>query len=228
MSESFANLFPNFGEILGALALLVVLSMLLERALVLLFDWRHFKARLDGLGLKSPIAFLASLVVCARYKFDVMAVLFPDGSGYSALGILITAAIAAGGSAGAITLFQGVLRFSKEAQDAMRQVREAEARARKLEAEARETEAQATLAEVESRKKVLEAENGAALAEASARQARAEAERRIATSETEARIGEIEAEARATIAETEARRRLTEAETQLKVARLAAGQGPQG
>ena len=112
-----SDLSPDFFRILTALTKLVVLAMLLERALVLLFDYRWFREKIGSLGFKSPIAFIVSWAV----------------------------AIVAGGSAGAITLFQGVLKFSKTAQDEMKEVQKAqkdaelaEAKARKAEAEARE------------------------------------------------------------------------------------------
>jgi len=139
-----SDLSPDFFRILTALTKLVVLAMLLERALVLLFDYRWFREKIGSLGFKSPIAFVVSWAVCGFYKFDVLGALF-EGNKTSSMGIFVTAAIVAGGSAGAITLFQGVLKFSKTAQDEMKEVQKAqkdaelaEAKARKAEAEARE------------------------------------------------------------------------------------------
>jgi F0F1-type ATP synthase epsilon subunit len=61
------------------------------------------------------------------------------------MGVFVTAAIVAGGSAGAITLFQGVLKFSKEAQDIMTEANKAEAEAQKKKAEAEKAEAEARI-----------------------------------------------------------------------------------
>jgi len=142
-----SDLSPDFFRILAALTKLIVLAMLLERALVLLFDYRWFREKLSNFGFKSPIAFVVSWSVCGLYQFDVLGSLF-EGNKVSPMGIFITAAIVAGGSAGAITLFQGVLKFSKEAQDKMKDVERArkdaelaDAKARKAEAEAREKKA---------------------------------------------------------------------------------------
>jgi len=98
-----SDLSPDFFRILTALTKLVVLAMLLERALVLLFDYRWFREKIGSLGFKSPIAFIVSWAVCGFYKFDVLGALF-EGNKTSSMGIFVTAAIVAGGSAGAITL----------------------------------------------------------------------------------------------------------------------------
>ena len=116
-----SDLSPDFFRILAALTKLVVLAMLLERALVLLFDYRWFREKIDGFGLKSPIAFLVSWGVCSFYKFDVLGALF-EANNASSMGFFVTGAIVAGGSAGAITLFQGVMKFSKSAQEVMKEV----------------------------------------------------------------------------------------------------------
>ncbi len=138
-----SELSPEFFRIMASLAKLVVLAMLLERALILIFDYRWYE-KLDGIGLKVPIAFLTAWFICNYYEFDVLSALFePDGT--SAMGVFLTAAIAAGGSAGAITLFQGVFQFSKQAQDSLREAQKAEAKARQKKAEAEEAEAEARI-----------------------------------------------------------------------------------
>jgi len=114
--------------------------MLLERALSLIFDYRWYK-RLSGFGLKTPISLFTSWVVCNYYKFDVLSALFEPNKP-TGMGIFLTAAIAAGGSAGAITLFQGVFKFSKEAQGSLKEAQKAEAEARKMKAEAEKAEAE--------------------------------------------------------------------------------------
>lgn len=105
--------YDQFMDVSGALSMLVVLAMLLERALALIFEYHWFqKLSEKWQGLKSPIAFLASWCTCHFVQFDVLARLFPTANGpveAKPIGMLITAAIVAGGSAGAMTLFQGVL-----------------------------------------------------------------------------------------------------------------------
>lgn len=146
-----SELSPEFFKVLASLAKLVVLAMLLERALVLLFDYRWYKEKLDGYGFKVPISFLTSWAICGYYGFDVLSALFePDKP--TAMGMFLTAAIVAGGSAGAITLFQGVFKFSKEAQDNLKAAQKAEAEARKQEAEAKKSEAEARKKEAEAQK----------------------------------------------------------------------------
>ncbi len=139
-----SELSPEFFKILASLAKLVVLAMLLERALVLIFDYRWYKAKLGGFGLKVPISLLTSWFICYFYKFDVLSALFEPNKA-TGMGVFLTAAIVAGGSAGAITLFQGLFKFSKEAQDSLKEAQKAEAEARKKEAEAQKAEAEARI-----------------------------------------------------------------------------------
>ena len=145
-----SDLSPDFVRILASLGKLVVLAMLLERALVILFDYRWYKKKLDKLGFKVPISFVTSWLICFYYKFDVLSALFEPNTPTS-MGMFLTAAIVAGGSAGAITLFQGVFKFSKEAQDVMKEAQVAEAETRKKKAAAEMATAEADAAEAHAR-----------------------------------------------------------------------------
>ena len=133
--------YTQFLKVLGALGRLVVLSMVLERGLAVIFehDWfrllcsKRVADPLDPLrtvwrsrvpGLQGTVALVAALAVCHFYGFDVLAAIFgkdPDGTG-----ITLTGLVAAGGSAGAITLFQGFLGMSREAREAAMAARRSE------------------------------------------------------------------------------------------------------
>ena len=63
--------------------------------------------------LRAPVAFGVSLLICMQYKFDLLSKIFESQN--SLLGYVITAATIAGGSKGAILLFQGILGFGHEA-----------------------------------------------------------------------------------------------------------------
>lgn len=100
----------------GGLGLIVVLSMILERALAVVFEWGVWDVWLAKKRLRAPLAFVASYVICATLKFDILIVIGKkDPATFSILGIgtFLTAATIAGGSKGAITLFQNVLGFAK-------------------------------------------------------------------------------------------------------------------
>ena len=115
----------------------------------MIFDYRWYKQKLAGIGLKVPISFITAWIICYHYKFDVLCKLFePEKS--SNMGVFLTAAIAAGGSAGAIKLFQGVLKFNKEAQDGLKEANLAETEARKMKAEAEKAEAEERKKKAES------------------------------------------------------------------------------
>ena len=111
----------NYADLLGALALVVILSLVLERALSVFFEWGLWKDWLERKKLLAPLSYAAAYAVCAANHFDLFAIIFRKPEGWvSALdfGTFATAAVVAGGSKGAILLFQGVLGFGRDAVQA--------------------------------------------------------------------------------------------------------------
>ena len=100
------------GEALGAV---VLLSIIVERALSPLFEWKVIFDKITGKSLKEPIAFLVSVGVVYFYKFDALAVIFSQEKN-SFVGYLITAAVVAGGSKGSIALFRDYLGWKSSTQ----------------------------------------------------------------------------------------------------------------
>src|SRR5262245_16250104 len=140
----------------GALLKLVVLAMMLERGLAVIFEHEWFtrvfmreitasdgtKTRESKIpGLKGIIALAAAVALCWTYNFDVLATIF--GATPGPIGVWATSFVAAGGSAGAIKLFQGFLGLNKDARDGMIEARKAEADAAKLIAQANAERAKA-------------------------------------------------------------------------------------
>lgn len=89
-------------EVLGAI---VLLALFVERALSLVFEWRPLVRVLDGRGFKEPIALAAAYSVVAGLDFDALAIMFKNEHN-SFWGYLLTAAVVAGGSKGAVKLFR--------------------------------------------------------------------------------------------------------------------------
>jgi hypothetical protein len=149
-------------DVTGALALLVILAMLLERALALIFEYHWFQELSKKYeGLKTPIAFAVSWFTCSFVQFDVLSRLFLPSTVTpepKAIGILITSAIVAGGSAGAIMLFQGVLNFSREARTSLIEAKKVNAEADLAEAKARKDKAESETAQSIAKKEKAEAE----------------------------------------------------------------------
>ena len=54
-----------------AFALWILVAIAIEEAGNGLFNWKLFKDNLGGKGLKTPIIFVASALVCAYFKTDV-------------------------------------------------------------------------------------------------------------------------------------------------------------
>ena len=115
-----------FSVLMFNLFTLVILSMLLERALFYIFDYSLWRERIKGKKIKAPISLLVAWLACYGKDFDVLEPVLDPGGGPSTLGILITALIAAGGSAASINLFQHVLKFGREARDQLKELNEVE------------------------------------------------------------------------------------------------------
>jgi|CXWL01.1.fsa_nt_gi hypothetical protein len=142
--------------ILAVLSKLVILSIILERGLAFVFEQEWFvkfttsevqdpedptkKIKLSRLsGLKGLIALLVAGGICYKYDFDIMKIIFNADLSY--VGIIITSVVAAGGSAGAITIFQGFLNINKESRDSLIAAKKAESDSLKQIAEAQAAEA---------------------------------------------------------------------------------------
>lgn len=135
------------GEVLIAL---VLLSLLIERALALLFESRPFiEATEDGAvvvkmknltpddpsyaktikqtkknGLKELISFIVAFAICWWLKFDVLTIIFVSSEETTIIGYLISGAIIAGGSKGAIKLFKDWMGFASSAETERKAIKE--------------------------------------------------------------------------------------------------------
>src|SRR3990172_5090098 len=81
------------------LTALVVLSMMLERALAVLFETRIFVDKAQGRSVKEIIAFVVAGMVCWYWDFDAMSMIFVKDT-VTVSGAVITGAIVAGGTKG--------------------------------------------------------------------------------------------------------------------------------
>ena len=103
------NLFHLDWERLSeVLIAIIVLSILLERALAIIFEHRLFVKRLDQKGLKEFIAFLVAFFVCWQWDFDAVSMILLTEK-VSFPGELISAGIIAGGSKGSVKLFRDMM-----------------------------------------------------------------------------------------------------------------------
>lgn len=103
----------NWDQLGEALALLVVLSFVVERALSPLFEAKWFIGKpIDR--FKEAIAVGLALLVGWYLDFDLLAILaHREVTGW--LGLIVTAAVVAGGSKASIKLFRDVLGFQSSA-----------------------------------------------------------------------------------------------------------------
>lgn len=173
--------YESFVMVLGALGQLVVAAMLVERALSFVFEHKWFTLLFVEQvpdpadptktitqnkipGLKGIIALIVSVGISFGYNFDILHVLFAT-SGTDPIGILITGFVIAGGSAGAITIFQGYLNLSKGSRDAIIDAKKSKAESDKqiaqlavLEAKAKAERAEAERQEALLRKQIAESQ----------------------------------------------------------------------
>jgi len=107
-----------------ALLTVVVLAFLLERALAIVFEHRLFVQRCQGKGYKEFVAFALAGLVCWHWDFDAISlILAPQTT--TRLGILVTAAVIAGGSKGAVRLFRDLLGIKSVAYQEAEEARAA-------------------------------------------------------------------------------------------------------
>src|SRR2546429_1605787 len=103
MELTFARV--DFDVLTEALIMIVVLAFFIERALSLIFEQKYLVDPLSDRGLKEPIALLVSYAVVRYWHFDALAIIF-QAETTSVAGLLITAAVIAGGSKASLKLFQ--------------------------------------------------------------------------------------------------------------------------
>ncbi len=142
-------------DVFVALSVTVLVAGIVERALAFLFEHEwflrlftkpstadHSKRHSRLPGTKGLFALALSLGIASKYRFDVLHVLFETPSA-DAIGILITGFLIAGGSVGAITVFQSYFKFSKSTRDALVDAANAEAALRASQAKKKQAEVEA-------------------------------------------------------------------------------------
>lgn len=149
----------QFIAVLGAIGTVVVLAAIVERVLAFVFEYEWF-GRLflkpDGRGdsgvsripgLKALIALAFSMGIVHQYDFDLLSTLLGEpGSGSTLVGTIVTAFVVAGGSSGAVSVFQAHLKFGKATRDAAVAAANAEASLKEAEAKRNKAEAAAAIA----------------------------------------------------------------------------------
>ena len=115
--------------VVEVLAMIILLALFIERALSVVFEWRPLLEKLDNKGVKEPIALVVSFAVVVSYKFDALAILFTNESN-TYFGYIVTAAVIAGGSKGAIKLFRDWMGWKSQAQKDKEDVDKAKSAAR--------------------------------------------------------------------------------------------------
>ena len=87
---------PVLGNVASVFALLIALSVIIERGLATVFGWKFYQNLLGGKGLKVPIALGVSFLIANQVPVDLVAMLF-DGD-TTVLGQVLTAGLLSGGS----------------------------------------------------------------------------------------------------------------------------------
>ena len=91
---------------------MLLASLLLERCLATLFEWKPIQYCLNNWGwtkriqLKVIIAVLVAFFICQDFQYNAFNVLFSEKEGSSLFSQILTALAIAGGSKGFILLFQ--------------------------------------------------------------------------------------------------------------------------
>ena len=108
------NLFYlDWARLTEVLVSIIVLAFFVERALNWLFELELYKKSLHKFKIKPYIALAVSYFICYAWKFDALSIVFVQES-TGVPGYLITAGIIAGGSKGAIVLFENLKIIKKQ------------------------------------------------------------------------------------------------------------------
>ena len=146
------NLFYlDFGKLLEVIVAIAFLSILVERALAILFESRIFvelvesgktiiairKERKEGYadvnkdkkavkGLKELISLIIAVLVCFLAKFDAISVSFASNETITIAGVIVTGAMVSGGSKGSIALFKGFIGIMSNTEAARKKAKAAQ------------------------------------------------------------------------------------------------------
>ncbi len=74
----------------------LVIAVFIERSLAVVFDWSRVKPLISGRGLKVPIAFLVSGIICFGYPVDFLGMVMDHPDTF--IGKIISTGLLAGGS----------------------------------------------------------------------------------------------------------------------------------
>lgn len=105
------------GIVAMGLLKLILLALVIERALYFAFDVKFWRDRIKSWH-RSLVAFAVSLLICWYHQFDLFYLITEHDVGATAVGIVLTALVVAGGSAAAVQLMQQVFGLSREVRDA--------------------------------------------------------------------------------------------------------------
>jgi hypothetical protein len=141
----------NWEPVIDALIKVVLLAFFVERALAVIFDMERVEPMIRRNDLKPVVAMAVSIALCFGLNIDAVSPLAPESallkSTHSSwLAVTLSGLIVAGGSAGAVKLFQDVLGFRRSVRDETKQVEHAQRAAETLEATARAERASAEIA----------------------------------------------------------------------------------
>ncbi|MCB9065472.1 MAG: hypothetical protein H6551_10070 [Chitinophagales bacterium] len=136
------NLFHiDYDRLLEILITIVVFSFFIERALSVVFESRFFIDRTEAKpeqpevrddngniieeakpakekkkGVKELIAIIVSIAFCYYWQFDAITILLASNDTVTLPGMILTAAIIAGGSKASVALFKDLLGFMSSAE----------------------------------------------------------------------------------------------------------------
>ena len=85
---------PVLENVASAFALLIALSVVIERGLATVFNWKYYQKLFGGKGLKVPIALIVSYLIATEVPVDLVAMLFNGDA--SVLGQVLTAGLLSG------------------------------------------------------------------------------------------------------------------------------------
>lgn len=103
---------PVLENVASVFALLIALSVVIERGLATLFNWKYYAKYVGGKGLKVPISWGVSFLIAKEVPVDLVAMLFNGDA--TVLGQVLTAGLLAGGSKKVAETFGDLKKAAEE------------------------------------------------------------------------------------------------------------------
>lgn len=106
----------DWERLFQALAVVIVLAFITERALSVVFENKYLSVFFQRVHIKELIAIVLSYMIVSKFQFDLISIVL-IGDQNTVLGYILTSAVIAGGSKASIKLFVDIWKIGNKIKD---------------------------------------------------------------------------------------------------------------